>query len=69
MVQHIGIASFTCDNFLSIELDFFYTLSEHHKLKKSTSESRESLDIFVSRILQPRVNDTLFSYYFKTLKQ
>ena len=33
-----------------------------------TCEIRESFGIFAPRILQPRVNDPLFSYYFKTLK-
>ena len=35
---------------------------------KTKNESRESFDIFVSRILQHKINDPLFSYYFKTLK-
>ena len=36
---------------------------------KTKNESRESFDTFVSCILQHRINDPLFSYYFKTLKQ
>ena len=50
--------SFTCDNSDSID---------KHKLKEPTSENIKGVDIFVFRILQPRVNDPWFTYYFKTL--
>ena len=36
---------------------------------EEAASSRENVDIFVSRILQPRVNDPLFRYYFKPLKK
>ena len=48
--------------------DYFLPKRKLLRNKEPTSERRESFDIFVSRILQPRLNDPLFSYYFKSLK-
>ena len=44
---------------------FFYS---QRISSESTSESRESFDIFNCHILQPRVNNSLDSYHFKTFK-
>ena len=57
MVQVMSIVTV----FIRSILDFFSSL-------KPTCESKESFDIFVSPIIQPRVNDPLFNNYFKTLK-
>ena len=67
MVQVMGIASCSCGSFYSIDTWLFSSLIEN-QIKEPTSESRESFGIFVPRFLQPRVNDPLCRYYFKTLK-
>ena len=69
MLQGAGIASFTLDNFDSIDAWLFSSLTENYKFRKSICESRESFKIFVAHISQPRVYDPVFSYYFKTSKQ
>ena len=49
--------------------DFFFSIEKRKlRIKEPTCKSRENFDIFLSRFLQPKVNDPLFSYYFKTLK-
>ena len=36
--------------------------------EREIERENENFDIFVSRIHQPRLNDPLSSYYFKTLE-
>ena len=66
MAQGMSMAYFTCDSTHLIDEVFF----SQRKLwiAEPTCESRESFDIFASPILQPRINDPLFSNHFKTLK-
>ena len=45
----------------------FSTLSERHKLKNLLAQV-EKVWTILSRILQPRVNNSLYSYYFKAFK-
>lgn len=59
MVQGLGITYFICDSFQC----------KNERVKKREIErENENFDIFVSRIHQPRLNDPLSSYYFKTLE-
>ena len=58
----MSIASFGCDSFHSIDTSIFSSLNENHILKNLIAKFRESFDIFVFPIIQPRVNDPLFNY-------
>ena len=53
---YIHLLQFLFDQYL-----IFFLLTKILNQKDSTSESRESFDIFVSPILHPRVNSSLFS--------
>ena len=48
--------------FIQLALDFFFS-RENYKLKNLVVKL-ENIWTFVSRIVQPRVNDSFFSYYF-----
>ena len=65
MAQNTGIASFICDSFYSVNTWFFFSSPKKTSTLEKLCESREKIDIFVSCILQPKVNDPLLSYYFK----
>ena len=68
MVQDMCIASFICNSFQVFDAWPLFYLYENYKLKNLHAKLERVFDIFVSRILQHRLNDPLLSYYWKALK-
>ena len=62
MVEGKGIISFICDSFHSIDTWLFSISQWKLKIEEALCKRRESFDVFVSCILQPRLNDPLYLF-------
>ena len=63
MLQGMGVVSFTCDSFHSTDASFLSSLNENYKSKNLIAKEENAFTFLSLCILQPRVNDPVFTYF------